>query len=109
MEISVAEIDNGVIIESVGETDCLVFVSSLEGEQQFELAVGDSITVKSSSKSVKKIKEQLEANPNYTTQGWLQLDVSKPAATITALPSRDDVQLPIEEQLVVEFFSKWIF
>jgi hypothetical protein len=45
LEIPVAGIDNGVIIEKVGKTDCLVFVSSLEGEQQFELAVGDSITV----------------------------------------------------------------
>jgi len=43
--ISIAEIDNGVIIENVGKTDCLVFVSSLGREQQFELAVGDSITV----------------------------------------------------------------
>ena len=45
LEISVTEIDNGVTIENVGNIDCLVFVSSPEGEQQFELAVGESVTV----------------------------------------------------------------
>ena len=45
MEISVTEVDNGVMIENVGNVDCLVFVSSPEGEQQFELAVGESVTV----------------------------------------------------------------
>jgi len=40
LEISVTEIDNGVMIDNAGNIDCLVFVSSPEGEQQFELAVG---------------------------------------------------------------------
>ena len=45
LEISVNKIDNGVMIENVGNIACLVFVSSPEGEQQFELAVGESVTV----------------------------------------------------------------
>jgi len=45
LEISVTEIDNGVMIQNVGSVDCLVFVSSPEGEQQFELAVGQNTTV----------------------------------------------------------------
>jgi hypothetical protein len=45
LEISVTEIDNGVMIENVSNVDCLVFVNSPEGEQQFELAVGESVTV----------------------------------------------------------------
>jgi len=68
--------------------------------------IGDRITVKASEKSVKRIKEQLETNPNYTTQSWLQLVRDKPEATIVALPSRTDVQIPVEEQLVVEFCSR---
>ena len=72
----------------------------------FSLDVGDKITVKSSEKSVKEIKQQLSLNPNFTTQGWLQLDRDKPEATIVAVPTRDDVQIPVEEQLVVEFCSR---
>ena len=68
--------------------------------------VGDKIAVKGSERSVKKVKQQLDSNPNFTTQGWLQLDREKPGATVVALPSRDDIQIPVEEQLIVEFCSR---
>ncbi len=68
--------------------------------------IGDKITLKGSEKSLKRVKQQLESNPNFTTQSWLQLDREKPEATIVALPCRDDVQIPVEEQLVVEFCSR---
>ena len=72
----------------------------------YTVKISDKITVKDSQKSVKEIKQQLESNPNFTTQAWLQLDREKPQATIVALPSRDDVQIPVEDQLVVEFCSR---
>jgi small subunit ribosomal protein S4 len=68
--------------------------------------IGEEITVKPSEKSTKKIKEQLASNPNFTAQAWLQLDREKPKAVIVALPTREDVQIPVEEQLVVEFCSR---
>ena len=68
--------------------------------------IGDKITLKSSEKSKKQIQTQLETNANFTAQGWLQLDVKAPSATVIALPSRQDVQLAIEEQLVVEYCSR---
>jgi small subunit ribosomal protein S4 len=70
------------------------------------LKIGDKITLKKSDRSRKLVKEQLASNPNYVTQGWLQLDADRPVATVVALPSRSDVQLVIEEQLVVEFCSR---
>ena len=39
--------------------------------------IGDKITLKNSDKSRKIVKQQLESNPNYAVQGWLQLDASK--------------------------------
>lgn len=72
----------------------------------YVIKVGDKITLKDSDKSQKRVKEQLESNPNFTTQGWLQLDRDKPAATVVALPTRADVQIPVEEHLVVEFCSR---
>jgi small subunit ribosomal protein S4 len=72
----------------------------------FLTGVGDKIDFKQADKSVKKVKQQLESNPNFTTQAWLQLDREKPAATVVALPTREDVQIPIEEHLVVEFCSR---
>ena len=70
------------------------------------IKIGDKLTLKDSEKSLKRVKEQLESNPNFTTQGWLQLDREKPAATVVALPTRPDIQIPVEEQLVVEFCSR---
>jgi small subunit ribosomal protein S4 len=72
----------------------------------YSTKIGDKITVKDSEKSVKIVKQQLESNPNFTTQGWLQLDRETPEATVVALPCRADVQIPVEEQLVVEFCSR---
>jgi small subunit ribosomal protein S4 len=71
-----------------------------------QVKIGDKITLKNSEKTRKKVKAQLESNPNFAVQGWLQLDVSKPMATVVAMPTRDDVQLAVEEQLVVEFCSR---
>jgi small subunit ribosomal protein S4 len=72
----------------------------------YSTKIGDKITVKDSEKSVKIVKQQLESNPNFTTQSWLQLDRETPEATVVALPCRADVQIPVEEQLVVEFCSR---
>jgi hypothetical protein len=44
-EVSVTGIDNGVIIQNVGNHPCLVIVNLLEGEQQFKLAVGANVTL----------------------------------------------------------------
>lgn len=68
--------------------------------------VGDKIILKPNDKSKNKVQQQLEVNPNFVVQNWLQLDREKPAATVVALPNRDDVQIPVEEQLVVEFCSR---
>jgi small subunit ribosomal protein S4 len=72
----------------------------------FLLKVGDKIAIKQTEGSLKKVKAQLESNPNYQTQGWLQVNTDRAEATVVALPTRDDVQIPIEENLVIEFCSR---
>lgn len=72
----------------------------------YQISIGDKITLKPNDKSAKIIKAQLETNPNFTAQSWLQLDLKTPSAAIVALPTRQDIQIPIEEQLVVEFCSR---
>jgi len=61
-EVSVTDIDNGVIIQNVGNIPCLVFVSSPEGEQQFEVAVGKNVTVTDISQPI-----DVSATSNLTT------------------------------------------
>jgi small subunit ribosomal protein S4 len=72
----------------------------------YSVSVGDKIALKNTEKSAKKAKQQLDQNPNFATQSWLQLDRAKPEATVVAMPAREDVQIPVEEQLVIEFCSR---
>jgi len=52
LEISVTEVDDGVMIKNVGNVACLIFVSSPEDEKQFELAVNESVTVTNISQPI---------------------------------------------------------
>ena len=52
LSVSVTELDDGVIIENTGTADCIAIVTSPEGEQQFELAVGESVTVTNISQPI---------------------------------------------------------
>ena len=52
LDISVTELEDGVVIQNAGNVDCLVFVNSPEGEQQFELAVGQNTTVTGISRPI---------------------------------------------------------
>jgi small subunit ribosomal protein S4 len=75
----------------------------------FLVKVGDQIKVSPREKSQKYAREQmqlLEGVSNPPLQDWLQVDPGKLEASVVALPTRDDVLIPIEEQLVVEFCSR---
>ena len=52
LAVSVTEVDDGVVIENTGTVDCSAIVTSLEGEQQFELTVGESVTVTNISQPI---------------------------------------------------------
>jgi len=67
---------------------------------------GDQITVKPVERVVKRAKATLEALGNAPVQAWLQVDAGVPAGTVVALPTRDDVQIPVEEQYIIEICSR---
>lgn len=68
--------------------------------------VGDAVTVRNKESSQKLIRSQIDADPNRTLQPWLRADPAKLVGSIEGLPSRDDVQIPVEENLVIEFYSR---
>jgi small subunit ribosomal protein S4 len=73
------------------------------------VGIGDRITVHPRERSQKYVRAQMaliEGVPNPPPQAWLQVDAAKLQATVLALPSRDDVLIPVEEQLIVEFCSR---
>jgi small subunit ribosomal protein S4 len=66
---------------------------------------GDRITVKPSDRSQKFIRSTL-GDQGPVVQPWLQLDAQRLEAVVAALPTRDDVQIPVEEQLIIEMCSR---
>lgn len=67
---------------------------------------GDKVTVKSSDRSRKLAKWHLELSGGRSPQPWLQFDGDRLEVTVVTMPSRDDVQIPVEEQLIVEMCSR---
>ncbi|WP_432667289.1 30S ribosomal protein S4 [Wukongibacter baidiensis] len=65
---------------------------------------GDIVDVKEKSKNSPKIKELKEKA--VTVPKWLDADVEKLQGKVVAMPSREDIELPIEEHLIVELYSR---
>jgi small subunit ribosomal protein S4 len=72
----------------------------------YMVQVGDKITVKDSERTKNLIRARLEELGEPRLQSWLSLDMSSLAGEVTALPTRDDVMIPVEENLVVEYCSR---
>lgn len=72
----------------------------------FITSVGDKITVKSSERSRSYVKTTVAATEGQHLQGWLQIDRSNLEGSVLALPTREDVQIPVDENLIVEFCSR---
>ena len=70
------------------------------------LKAGDVVTVCEKSRGVDKIKGVIEANAARPVPAWIDVDKEKFEAKITALPERDQIDAPVDEQLIVEFYSK---
>lgn len=69
------------------------------------ISVGDVIEVKEKSKSSEKIKELVD-NHNGNTVKWVDMDLEKLKGSIIAEPTREDIDIPVEEHLIVELYSK---
>ncbi|MHC4697968.1 MAG: 30S ribosomal protein S4 [Planctomycetota bacterium] len=66
---------------------------------------GDRVTVKPSERSRKFIRQAV-GDGGPSVQPWLQLDAQNLEGTVMALPTREDVQIPVEEQLIIEMCSR---
>jgi small subunit ribosomal protein S4 len=67
---------------------------------------GDVVALASSSRDSEKIKALLELMETKTAPKWLEVDKANASAKAIALPSREDVDFPFEEHLIVELYSK---
>ena len=70
------------------------------------LKEGDSLGIKAKSKESENFKLMLEANEARPVPQWLDIDREKAEAKVLNLPERDQIAVPVEEHLIVEFYSK---
>jgi small subunit ribosomal protein S4 len=71
------------------------------------LREGDEIVLRDHSKNSEYFKKLDDISPApSTTPAWLSVNRKKVAVTVTGLPVRDDAELDINEQLIVEYYSR---
>ena len=70
------------------------------------IKAGDVITLREESRNSVKIKELIDALDTRIAPKWLDVDKTNVKATVTVLPTREDVDFPFEEHLIVELYSK---
>ena len=72
----------------------------------YQVKAGDVVAIVEKSMSSDKIKGVLEANASRPALNWLSVDKNKAQATVVSLPERGEIDLQVEEQLIVELYSK---
>jgi len=64
------------------------------------------VTIKEKSRANALINESLEAVERRGVPSWLELDKTAYKSTVKAMPNREELTMPIQEQLIVELYSK---
>ena len=74
--------------------------------QSYLVKAGDVITVRENKKENGAIKANIEANSARPVPAWLELNNETLSGKVVRLASREDVDIPVEEHLIVELYSK---
>lgn len=72
----------------------------------FQVKKGDVIALREKSKKIQAISDSLEAIVRRGIPQWLEIDKEKFTGAVVSIPTREDITLPIQEQLIVELYSK---
>jgi small subunit ribosomal protein S4 len=72
----------------------------------YQVSVGDEIAVREKSTKLGVIEGAMEFSGHQTAPNWLAIDREKRSGKVNSLPKREDINLPVNEQLIVELYSK---
>ena len=67
---------------------------------------GDVIEIKEKCKGSQRYKDILEVTAGHLVPGWIEADQENLKATVKELPTRDEIDVPVDEMLIVELYSK---
>jgi small subunit ribosomal protein S4 len=71
----------------------------------FIVRVGEVVQLRASSKMGERLTDNVSAG-RATVPPWLEVDLEGKRGTVRGLPMREDIQIPVQEQLIVELYSK---
>ena len=72
----------------------------------YEVNAGQEISIRENSKKLVVLEQAKEFATHATLPNWLEVNRDSYTARILSLPKREDIQLPVNEQLIVELYSK---
>ena len=72
----------------------------------YRVNAGDKIEIREKSKSLQRYKDIVEANGGYTAPSWLESNLETLSGTVIEKPLREQIDVPVNETLIVELYSK---
>jgi len=72
----------------------------------FQVSVGDTVAIRENAKKFVVVEQARDYAQQNHTASWLQIDFGNLTGKIVALPKREEVSQPVNEQLIVELYSK---
>jgi small subunit ribosomal protein S4 len=72
----------------------------------YVVKAGDVIEIKEKFKSAQRYKDVLEVTAGRTVPAWLEVNHEALSGTVKEIPSRDQIDVPVNEMLIVELYSK---
>ena len=72
----------------------------------YEVSVGEEITIRESSRKLAILEQAKEFASHQPAPTWLEIDRDSYKGRVLSLPKREEIQLPVNEQLIVELYSK---
>jgi len=72
----------------------------------YEVAVGEEIAIRETSRKLAILEQAKEFASHQNAPNWMDIDRDNYKARVLALPKREDINLPVNEQLIVELYSK---
>ena len=72
----------------------------------YRIKAGDVVEIKENKKAMQRYKDIVEATGGVLVPAWLDADIEELKGTVKELPSRDMIDVPVNETLIVELYSK---
>ena len=72
----------------------------------YQIKAGDVVEIKEKSKSLQRYKDVLEVTSSRIVPEWMDVDIEGLKGTVKNLPTREMIDVPVDEMLIVELYSK---